>query len=570
MSQYRSSLNASSAYYLVQSNANDEMVFSVRGDGLVTSKKVLTLDSGVTIINGGLNLDGGATIESYGLSISSSSSDSKTAIFSSSDASVLGSTYTAADIETLSASTAHSLLMIKNKDGQSRTNIRADGRVIIRAGGLRVTGGTTIYSTGLTLTGGVSVHNGLRVTSDGLTTVTGGMTIQSGGAVVFPSGILVSGSSTIRDGVIINTGGLSINSGGLSSSGGATIFGGLQATGGFSVYSSGLYVKKRGMTLNSGGLNVNGTLVLPVGVYGLTVNDGGISAANITVYGGFAVTSSLSIKKALLITGGLSVFGSGIYVTKGLTISTRGLAVSAGISISGGLVVANDVSIYTGKVTATSLGSSDLSIVSGDFIANAGAGLVATTINGDFYVSGTTTVPYVASNPILYFDGGASIKGTMASYSPNYATSDIRLKTNISPINNALNKVQALRGVYYDWIEGYNSGDKARKVGFLAQNVIEVLPEVIKKPSSGSDHLKIDYSAMVPLVVEAINDLNKVIENKYRTPNKSNVQFPSCNCTELKISKLKELSLLKKEYNSLLNDIISFQNDLQKIKQLKI
>ena len=81
------------------------------------------------------------------------------------------------------------------------------------------------------------------------------------------------------------------------------------------------------------------------------------------------------------------------------------------------------------------------------------------------------------------------------------ATSDIRTKTDISTITGALDKVKALRGVYFT-----RNGETSRNVGVIAQEVEEVVPEVVH---TGSDDMKsVSYGNMVGLLIEAIKELS--------------------------------------------------------------
>ena len=100
------------------------------------------------------------------------------------------------------------------------------------------------------------------------------------------------------------------------------------------------------------------------------------------------------------------------------------------------------------------------------------------------------------------------------------AFSDARVKDNVETITNALAKVTSLRGVSY--IRN-DSEDKSRKVGVIAQEVKEILPEVVQQDSEGK--YSVAYGNMVSIFIEAIkeqqnqiNDLRKQInylaENK--------------------------------------------------------
>ena len=92
--------------------------------------------------------------------------------------------------------------------------------------------------------------------------------------------------------------------------------------------------------------------------------------------------------------------------------------------------------------------------------------------------------------------------------------SDERLKNIEGPIENALDKVSTLNGFYYRGNEkaqklGY---DDKLKVGLSAQDVQKVLPEIIKSCPADNRYMTLDYSKVVPLLVEAIKELKSEIE----------------------------------------------------------
>jgi endosialidase-like protein/collagen triple helix repeat protein len=95
-----------------------------------------------------------------------------------------------------------------------------------------------------------------------------------------------------------------------------------------------------------------------------------------------------------------------------------------------------------------------------------------------------------------FFAGGA---GT------NYGSSSSRRwKHNIEPIGDPLTKLAQLRGVYYDWDDEHGG---AHDVGMIAEEVGEVLPEIVQYEENGIDAIGMDYSKMTPLLVEAVNAL---------------------------------------------------------------
>ena len=101
------------------------------------------------------------------------------------------------------------------------------------------------------------------------------------------------------------------------------------------------------------------------------------------------------------------------------------------------------------------------------------------------------------------------IKGNITAYS-TATTSDARLKENVRDLEGSLDKTLKLRGVKFDWIAENKANDQ---VGFIAQEVEEVLPEVV------IDHIDIDdndvkvvnYQAVVPVLVEAIKEQQSLI-----------------------------------------------------------
>jgi hypothetical protein len=85
------------------------------------------------------------------------------------------------------------------------------------------------------------------------------------------------------------------------------------------------------------------------------------------------------------------------------------------------------------------------------------------------------------------------------------AYSDERLKSNIRTIDNALDKVSSMRGVYFD-------RDGKASVGVIAQEMAKVLPEVVSEVSKDSDYLSVTYGNIVGVLIEAIKELKAEIE----------------------------------------------------------
>ena len=94
-------------------------------------------------------------------------------------------------------------------------------------------------------------------------------------------------------------------------------------------------------------------------------------------------------------------------------------------------------------------------------------------------------------------------------------SSDTRFKTNILPIENPLQKVLKLRGVTFDWkIKEFPNRmfSENRALGFIAQEVEQVIPEVVQTENSTEGFKSVQYDKVVALLVEAIKEQQKQIE----------------------------------------------------------
>jgi hypothetical protein len=93
--------------------------------------------------------------------------------------------------------------------------------------------------------------------------------------------------------------------------------------------------------------------------------------------------------------------------------------------------------------------------------------------------------------------------------------SDKKLKENIKPISLALDKVTKLQGVTFDWKESDSMLNIKEDIGFIAQDVQKVVPELVRKNSNGL--LSMRHQGVIPMLVEAIKELEarvKELENK--------------------------------------------------------
>ena len=221
---------------------------------------------------------------------------------------------------------------------------------------------------------------------------------------------------------------------------------------------------------------------------------------------------------------GLTSFTSGgaVYATSSSALTTGTLPIASGgtgtttAPTSGTLLIGNSGGGYT---SATLTGTSNRVTITN------GSGAITLSLPQD-----------IATSSNLQFSSlgiGTAASGTAGEIRATNAItsyySDERLKTNIQLIPNALEKVVSLRGVTYnanELAESFGYTNKEQQVGVLAGDVEKVLPEAVKPApfdliridenteisSSGENYKTVQYEKLVPLLIEAIKELNEEIK----------------------------------------------------------
>ncbi len=105
-----------------------------------------------------------------------------------------------------------------------------------------------------------------------------------------------------------------------------------------------------------------------------------------------------------------------------------------------------------------------------------------------------------------YFRGNVYSTGS-------YEGSDIRWKKNISTMENAMGKVMKLRGIQFEWnIDEYPDRGfrEGKQIGLIAQEVEEILPELVRKDQDG--YKAIDYEKITAVLIEALKEQQREIK----------------------------------------------------------
>lgn len=133
-------------------------------------------------------------------------------------------------------------------------------------------------------------------------------------------------------------------------------------------------------------------------------------------------------------------------------------------------------------------------------------------MNGNYSVNGTFGVNGFATSSVMdvygggaYFDQNVYVNSNV--YCQNvFTVSDQRFKSNIFGVQGALSTVCELQGVHYRLMS-----ESKPTVGFIAQQIAEVLPEAVCKDNP--DKWLVDYTRVIPMLVEAVKELRvKVVE----------------------------------------------------------
>jgi hypothetical protein len=143
------------------------------------------------------------------------------------------------------------------------------------------------------------------------------------------------------------------------------------------------------------------------------------------------------------------------------------------------------------------------------------------TSGGSFFPSGASGWGlYVADNGVarVFLSGGngeITATGNITAYA-----SDRRLKTNITPITNAVDKLMQINGVEFDWVDNIQDigfiPQQMHETGVIAQEIQAVIPDAVKTAPFNknatdiagfdSDYLTVDKEKIVPLLIEAIKE----------------------------------------------------------------
>jgi len=190
------------------------------------------------------------------------------------------------------------------------------------------------------------------------------------------------------------------------------------------------------------------------------------------------------------------------FTTNAGTLTSVDITAGAGIDVSGGPI--------------TSFGAITVSIES-DLRNDVSA--IGPDTNDYYIINATTHDWYLDGNFLMRLesDGDLHADGDVIAYSTT--TSDERLKTDITVVENALEKIKSIRGVEFTYIN-----DGKRSAGVIAQEVEKVLPQAVREKAlplqmgveDETEYKVLQYDQLHALLIEAIKELSNEIEELKR------------------------------------------------------
>jgi len=241
-------------------------------------------------------------------------------------------------------------------------------------------------------------------------------------------------------------------------------------------------IAETGGSLNFGGDTGTGTVDLSGGVFGIIGTANEIVTSGLGTQLTVGLTDSVTIADALTVTGDINANGN---IVGDTATEISGIAT---VTVSGGVVAAN----FFG---------------SGEFLTDISASDVTLA---DQQAAGTYYIPFAANatGAEALFTDAAQLTydpstGLLTAQDVN-TLSDIRFKDNVETIDNALGKVEDLRGVTFDWKHTEGSS-----VGVIAQEVQAVLPQLV---TEADEKITVNYNGLVGLLLQAVKELSARVE----------------------------------------------------------
>jgi Chaperone of endosialidase len=210
-------------------------------------------------------------------------------------------------------------------------------------------------------------------------------------------------------------------------------------------------------------------------------------------YSSFSATGTVSVTSPLNVVNGdpgppETVFFKEIVVGDRVTVNGQTKRVT---------LIGADDSLTVDSNFSAAFSAKPMTVMPSVALLQDSSGNPALLVSDQGYVGAGTKTP---SNTLEVKAGGTTLADAWT------IRSSLRWKTNVRPLDGALQMVERLHGVRFDWRDSGNAG-----IGLIAEEAKSVVPEVVALGPDDGEPVGVDYGRLVALLVEAIKELQEQV-----------------------------------------------------------
>jgi len=204
---------------------------------------------------------------------------------------------------------------------------------------------------------------------------------------------------------------------------------------------------------------------------------------------------------------GASISGNAATVTRNANLTGDVISVGNATAIAAGVIVNNDISA-SAAIAVSKLAASTISGVTlGGNLATLTRGTYLTGSNYNGSTARTWAVDATTTNTaskVVARDASGDFAANVITCVDLNSTSDINLKDDIRPFENALATVNQLNGVHFTWKK-----DDRKSIGVIAQEIEKILPELVTETEGNKT---VNYNGLIGVLIEAVKELSEKVE----------------------------------------------------------
>ncbi len=175
-------------------------------------------------------------------------------------------------------------------------------------------------------------------------------------------------------------------------------------------------------------------------------------------------------------------------------------------------------SIYTNHASGVANNSIDFRVNYGEtvqrsvltLLGSGNVGIGTTSPGAKLAVNGSVMFPALVNESTGYFVCANTTTGNLATSTTQCGGSSLRFKKNVNPLNYGLVEIAQLQPVSYNWQESFMPNNQTSQVGFIAEDVAKIIPEIVSFDAQGRPS-NVDYGKLTPILVNAIQEQQKQI-----------------------------------------------------------